>query len=252
MKVAAVQHDIIWEDAEANHERIVPMIAAAARSGARLIVLTEMFATGFSMGTERTAQPVGGSSTQFLQSQAKEHGVWVCGSVVELGEDDDRPFNTLVLTGPEDQTHRYRKIHPFTYSGEHEHFAAGSDLVTVDIEGLRTTLFVCYDLRFADGFWATAPETDLYVVVANWPAARRHHWTTLLQARAIENQAYVAGCNRVGEGGGLSYVGDSRIIDPMGDVLASASKRESILFADVDPQVVSHTREKLPFMKDRR
>ncbi|MBA2725521.1 MAG: carbon-nitrogen family hydrolase [Actinobacteria bacterium] len=252
MKVAAVQHDIVWEDAEANHERIAPMIAATSAAGVRLVVLTEMFATGFSMATERTAQPVDGSSVRFLQSQAEEHGIWICGSIAELVNGADRPYNTLVLSDPSGNLHRYRKIHPFTFSGEHEHFTAGSDFVTVDIEGVRTSLFVCYDLRFADEFWATAQATDLYVVVANWPAARRQHWTTLLRARAIENQAYVIGCNRVGEGGDLSYAGDSMIIDPMGDILASASKDESILFADVDPKVVVQTRESLPFLRDRR
>lgn len=252
MKVAAIQHDIVWEDAEANHQRLAPMIASAAGAGADLITLTEMFSTGFSMNVEKSAQPRGGPSTEFLLTQAAEHGVWLAGSIAERTEGEAKPYNTLVLAGPSEEIHRYRKIHPFTYSGENEHFGAGIDFVTVDIKGVRTTLFVCYDLRFADEFWATAADTDLYLVVANWPATRRHHWTTLLRARAIENQSYVIGCNRVGEGGGLEYSGDSHIIDPMGDVLASASKAETILFADVDPAVVAATRTKLPFSRDRR
>ncbi len=184
--------------------------------------------------------------------QAKEHGVWVCGSIAVTEDEDELPHNTLVIAGPDGDTHRYRKIHPFTYGGERDHFAAGSEHVTIDIEGVCTTLFVCYDLRFADEFWSTAPGTDLYVVVANWPEARRDHWTTLLRARAIENQAYVLGCNRVGEGGSLTYTGDSRIIDPMGEVVAGAARQETILLADVSPAVVSDTRERLPFLPDRR
>jgi predicted amidohydrolase len=252
MRVAAVQHDIVWEQSEANFERLAPWVAAAAGAGARLVVLAEMFSTGFSMNTARTAEPVGGPSAGFLAQQAKEHGVWVCASVPERDEGEDKPANVLLLAGPDGQAHRYRKIHPFSYSGEHEHFAAGRDFVTVDVEGVRCTFFVCYDLRFADEFWATAAETDCYVVSANWPDTRRHHWTTLLAARAIENQAYVVGCNRVGEGGRLSYTGDSRIIDPMGEVLAAGAGGETLLLADVDPAVVAVTRERFPFARDRR
>ena len=114
------------------------------------------------------------------------------------------------------------------------------------------SLFVCYDLRFADEFWGVADQTDLYVVPANWPAARRHHWRSLLVARAIENQAYVVGVNRVGHGGKLDYAGDSAIIDPMGEVLATAAGIETVLVADVDPAMVTATRAQYPFMADRR
>ena len=124
--------------------------------------------------------------------------------------------------------------------------------MTVAIDGLRVSLFVCYDLRFADDFWALAADTDLYVVPANWPAARRHHWRSLLVARAIENQAYVVGANRVGRGGTIDYAGDSCIVDPLGVVLAQAAEVETVLVADVDPEIVAKTRAELPFMADRR
>ena len=120
------------------------------------------------------------------------------------------------------------------------------------IEGLRISLFVCYDLRFADEFWQRAAQTDVYLVPANWPASRRLHWQALLQARAIENQAYVVGCNRVGDGGGLAYCGDSRIVDPTGELLATASQGESILFADVTADHVLDVRTRFRFMQDRR
>ena len=252
LRVAALQHDIVWEDAAANFARLEPWIAAAAGAGARLVVLTEMFSTGFSMNTAATAEPPDGPSARFLVDQAAKHRVWVCASVAERTEGDDLPSNTLLLAGPDGQAHRYRKIHPFTYSGEHEHFSAGDAFLTVEVEGVRVTAFICYDLRFADEFWATAPGTDCYVIPANWPDTRRHHWTTLLAARAIENQAYVVGCNRVGDGGKLHYTGDSRIIDPMGEVLAAGSGGETLLLADIDPAVVTATRERFPFMQDRR
>jgi predicted amidohydrolase len=253
VKVAAVQHDVVWQDREANFAHLGPLIAGAAGAGARLVVLTEMFSTGFGMDTDQTAEPFGGPTSEFLAKQADALGVWVCGSIAELpASGGGLPRNTLVLAGPGGVTHRYDKIHPFSYSGEHERYDAGDSFVTVEVEGVRLSLFVCYDLRFADEFWAVAPDTDCYVVVANWPEARRHHWRSLLVARAIENQAYVIGVNRVGEGGGLAYVGDSAIIDPLGETLASGAKTEALLVAEVDPAVVTATRKRFPFLADRR
>lgn len=252
MKIAALQTDIAWEDPAENHRRVAPAISAAAGAGARLVVLPEMYACGFSMETERIAEPEDGPSTDFLRERAAEHGVWVCGSVPTRSTGATRPFNTLVLAGPGGEIHRYHKIHPFTFAKEDEHYEAGSEFVTVDIEGLRTTLFVCYDLRFADEFWATARDTDCYLVVANWPERRRHHWTTLLRARAIENQAYVVGVNRVGTGGKLTYTGDSMIVDPWGEILAAGAKAETTLLAEVDPAVVADARKTFPVLGDRR
>ena len=252
MRIAALQCDIAWEDPEANFARLGPWIETAAAAGARLLALPEMYACGFSMATERIAEPPGGPSTRFLAERAERHGLWLAGSIPELAEGAGRPYNTLLLAGPQGELFRYRKIHPFSYAGEDRHYRAGEDFVTVEIEGLRFTLFVCYDLRFADEFWATAADTDVYLVVANWPERRRHHWRALLVARAIENQAYVVGVNRVGDGGELHYPGDSRIVDPMGEILAAAAEQETLLLAEVDAAVVRRTREALPFLRDRR
>lgn len=252
MKVAAIQHDIVWEDPSANFARLAVMLDAAAEQGARLAVLTEMYSTGFSMDTDRIAEPLGGPSTQFLVEQARTHGMWVCGSLPERSEDHALPYNQLVLAAPDGVVHRYAKIHPFTYAREQDHFAAGAQRVTVDIEGLRTSLFVCYDLRFADEFWPLADATDCYVVVANWPEKRREHWRALLRARAIENQAYVIGVNRVGRGGQLDYVGDSAVIDPLGEAREAPSGEEHVLVAEVDAARVTEVREHFPFLQDRR
>jgi predicted amidohydrolase len=252
MIVAGIQHDIIWERPAENFLRLAPMIERAAAAGARLVVLTEMYATGFSMKTDRIAEPVDGPSARFLTDQARAHHVWVCASVPERAEPSARPFNQLVLAAPDGSTRRYAKIHPFTFGREHEHYAAGEDFLTVEIEGTRCTLFVCYDLRFADEFWALAERTDCYVVPANWPAARREHWMALLRARAIENQAYVVGVNRVGDGGRLHYCGDSMIIDPFGEIVAQAVDTETIITANVDPDRVRAIRAEYPFLQDRR
>ena len=258
MIVAGLQHDIVWEDPRANFTHLGPMIERAASAGARLVVLGEMYSTGFSMKTERIAEPAGGRSAEFLVQQARAHGVWLCGSLPELGAAGDarsdriRPFNQLVLAAPDGTTHRYAKIHPFSYGREHEHYTAGDRFLTVDIEGLRCSFFVCYDLRFADEFWALAPDTDCYVVPANWPASRREHWMALLRARAIENQAYVIGVNRVGDGGRLHYCGDSMIVDPLGAVVAQATDLETTISAEVDPDRVRAVRAEFPFLQDRR
>jgi predicted amidohydrolase len=256
VRVAAVQHDIAWADREANFERLAPQVRAAAGAGAGLVLLTETFSTGFVTDDPGIGEPVGGPSSQFLADQAREHGVWVGGSCPEVPADgaagDRRPHNSFVLAGPDGTQHRYRKIHPFSYGGEERSFRAGTDLVTVDVAGLRVSMFVCYDLRFADEFWQVALDTDLYLVPANWPAKRRLAWTSLLQARAIENQAYVVGVNRVGEGGGIAYAGDSRIVDPLGELLATGSGGETILLADVSTDEVQRTRDHFPFLRDRR
>lgn len=255
LRVAAIQHDIVWNDREANFTRLAPMIAAAAGSGAGLVLCTETFSTGFVVDGTLVGEPEGGPSSAFLAEQAAANGVWIGGSCAEIpaaDDDDQRPYNSFVLAGPTGTIHRYRKVHPFTHAGEERHFRAGRDLVTIEIEGLRCTPLVCYDLRFADEFWQMARATDVYLVVANWPAKRRTHWQVLLQARAIENQAYVVGVNRVGEGGGSEYAGDSRIVDPTGELLATAALGETTLLADLSAARVRQTRDHFRFMPDRR
>ena len=252
MKVAGLQHDVVWEDRDANFEHLAPMIAASAAEGARLVVLTEMFSTGFSMDVARVAEERDGPSAQFLVARAREHGVWLCGSLPERPTADQRPFNQLVLAAPDGAMHRYAKIHPFGYGAEPEHYGAGDAFLTVDVEGVRCSFFVCYDLRFANEFWPLAPSTDCYVVVASWPRQRRTHWSALLRARAIENQAYVVGVNRVGTGDGLTYVGDSVILDPRGEPVAAAGEEECVIVGEVDAGRVRATREKYPFLRDRR
>jgi predicted amidohydrolase len=256
VKVAAVQHDIVWCDRQANFDRLAPRVADAADAGARLVVLSETFSTGFAVGSDDFAEPENGPSSEFLRSTAARHGIWLAGSCPEIpadsSPDDRRPANTLVLAGPSGEVFRYRKIHPFTFGGEDRHVRPGTELVTVRVDDLRVTLFVCYDLRFADEFWQLANDTDLYLVPANWPASRREHWSTLLRARAIENQAYVVGCNRVGGGGGLSYSGDSVIVDPFGEVLAEGPSEECTLFAEVSPERVAEVRDRYRFLPDRR
>lgn len=255
MRVAIVQHDIVWEDGAATTAAIEPMIAEAAAGGARLVVLTEMFAKGFSMNVDAVAEPQGGPTEQWMAQQAAARGCWLIGSISQRPAQcapGTRAGNVAVLVSPAGDIHRYAKIHPFSYSHEDEYYEGGTQFLTVDIEGVRTSVFVCYDLRFADEFWALAADTDCYVVVANWPANRREHWNVLLRARAIENQAYVVAANRVGRAGRLEYVGDSVIIDPWGLDCTPPMDGEGVAVAEVDPKRVAEVREKYPFLADRR
>lgn len=256
MRFAAIQHDIVWCDREANFARLEPRIAEAVAMGAAFVLLSETFSTGFAVEDERFAEPHDGPSSRFLRDMASRYSVVVAGSCPELTErasEDPRPANTLVVAHPDGRVDRYRKIHPFSYGGEDRHVRSGSDLVTIEVDGLRVSLFVCYDLRFADEFWNLALDTDVYLVPANWPVSRREHWMALLRARAIENQAYVVGCNRVGEGGSLSYSGDSKIFGPNGDLLADGTDAgETILLAEVSATEVTSVRERFRFLQDRR
>lgn len=250
MRVALVQMDIAWEDVAENHRRASRHLLAAKEGGADLAILPEMFSTGFSMDAARIAQPPGGPSETFLREEASRLGLWVLASVPEAGR--PAPRNMAMLVSPAGDVVRYAKIHPFSYAGEHEVYEAGDRVVTAEVDGVRVTPFVCYDLRFPEPFRTAAADTHLYAVVANWPDSRREHWRTLLRARAIENQAYVAGVNRSGDGNGLHYAGDSALVAPLGETIAEADDREQVAFGDVDPEVVKKLRARFPALEDRR
>ncbi|HTR02560.1 MAG TPA: carbon-nitrogen family hydrolase [Thermoanaerobaculia bacterium] len=250
MRVALVQMDLAWENVVENHRRARQRLEEAKARGARLALLPEMFCTGFSMESEKIAQPPGGPSETFLRDAARELGLWVLASIPEAGA--PKPRNMAILAAPDGSVARYAKIHPFTFGGEHRVYTGGDRVVTAAIEGVRVTPFVCYDLRFPEPFRLAAEETDLFALVANWPEARREHWRTLVRARAIENLCYVAAVNRVGVGGGLRYAGDSAVISPWGEVLAEGDASDAILVADVDPAAVRDARARFPALSDRR
>ena len=250
MRLGAIQLDVAWHDPETNLDRVRSLLAHAAAEGVELAVLPEMFATGFSMAAARVARH-GPSIVDFLTEQAARHGLWVAGSVAMPGTEGGAPVNEFVATSPQGAAHRYVKRHPFSHSGEDRHYAAGEEFVTFVVAGVRISPFVCFDLRFGPDFWDRAPETDLYLVVANWPTSRIEHWKVLLRARAVENQAYVAGVNRVGAGGGVDYSGSSLVVDPMGTVISEAADAETVLIADVDAETDARVRRALPFLEDR-
>ncbi|MFW2382292.1 MAG: nitrilase-related carbon-nitrogen hydrolase [Acidimicrobiales bacterium] len=261
MRVVGVQHRIEWHDPDATMTRVTPQIRSAVASGGDLICLTEMFSTGFSMDTDAVVEPVDGPSSQFLAQSAAASST-AAGRPIHLAASvpifdpavhPELPVNRLLVYGPDGLVARYDKLHPFSLSGEDTCYAAGSNPLTVKIAGVRVSFLVCFDLRFAYGFCDLALDTDLYVVVANWPASRRTHWQTLLHARAIENLAYVVGVNRVGEdGNGFDHAGDTMLVSPMGETLASATQIETLVIGDVDPAQVQTARKRFGFLNDRR
>ena len=252
MHIAVVQHEIEWENPTRNFTALEPRIAEAASTGAGLIVLTETFSWGFSMNTAQVHEPPDGPSTRFLLTEAARTGAWIVGSIPVRPVGADLPHNRMTFAGPSGELETYDKIHPFTFSGEDKSYRAGTQRKTLTIGDLRITAFVCFDLRFADEFWDLAPETDCYLIVANWPASRRAHWRHLLMARAIENQAWVVASNRVGADPNVDYAGDSMIIDPFGEVVAQLPDVAGVISAEVDPHRVHEVRTAYPFLEDRR
>jgi predicted amidohydrolase len=250
MIVAGVQFDIAWEDPNESFARVASLIQEAVEGEARLIVLPEMFATGFSMQSEAMAAHASTIRT-FLAGMASAYGVWVAAGYAEPG--DSRPANACGIFSPDgDELLHYRKIHPFSLADEAEHYEAGGTLETIDIEGVRVTPLICYDLRFPELFRASADATDLFVVIANWPTRRARAWRALLAARAIDDQAWVLGVNRVGEAEGHPYRGDTSLLDPWGEVVATLADDPGVVLNEVDAEVVRRAREHFPFLRDRR
>lgn len=251
LTVAGVQLDIRWEDPDSNFRSAEAMIRQAVEGGARLVVLPEMFATGFSMASERVAGHAD-ATRDFVREQAVRHGVWlIAGFAARTG---GTAFNEASLVAPDGgERVNYRKIHPFTLAGEHDNYGAGEDVATATVEGVRVTPLICYDLRFTEIFRASATATDLYVVIANWPDRRSHAWRILLQARAIDCQAWVFGVNRVGtDGNGIPHRGDTTLVDPMGEAVAGLAWEEGVVTGEVDGGRVSEVRDRYPFLADRR
>ena len=254
MQVACCQLDIRWEDKPANYRRVEELVRGAGLAPGALLVLPEMFATGFTMNATAVVERTDGPTCAFLGRLAAAHRAHVLGGVV-LADGAGRPRNEAALFGPEGQlVGRYAKMHPFTLGGERDSYAAGDAVVTLPLPGgLTLQPAVCYDLRFPELFRRVGPRApEVIAVMANWPVARVAHWVALAQARAIENQAYVIAVNRCGADPKLTYNGHSRIIDPRGEVLADAGEAEGVIRAEVDRDMLEAYRGSLPFLRDKR
>lgn len=252
LSVTLIQTSLLWEDKKANLSRFEEKIRPL-KGQTQVVILPEMFSTGFSMKPEELAEEMSGESVSWMKRVAAENQVILTGSLII--KEEGHYYNRLIWMLPNGHYGTYDKRHLFGYAGEDKHYASGSKRLIASVNGWKINLQVCYDLRFP--VWARqqsqeeGPEYDLLVYVANWPERRRHAWITLLQARAIENQCYVIGVNRVGDDGNKIYhSGDSMLINPMGEVLYTQKDQEDVYTTKLDYDQLQHTRASLPFLKD--
>lgn len=252
LKIALVQADTAWHEPAKNLEKARRLIGEAAADGARVVALPEMFATGFSMDAVRFAEPLPGPGSDALAEIARANDVWVIGTGIESAE--PRPFNVAFALSPKGElVASYRKIHPFSFSTENEHYQGGDSVGIFDLDGVKASLQICYDLRFPEPFRAlSAAGAELVFVPANWPTRRAMHWSTLLAARAIENMFVVCGINRAGRDPNVEYPGLSVIHDVRGELLAQGDGREQLVSADVDFADLRAWRATFPALRDRR
>ncbi|HRG24854.1 MAG TPA: amidohydrolase [Chitinophagaceae bacterium] len=265
LTITTIQTNLHWEDKAANLKMLEEKIFGIQEKS-EIVVLPEMFNTGFTMQPEKLAETMEGETVAWMKKMAMEKRVVLVGSVAvkteertetgisERTETVSSYTNRLVWMLPNGQYGYYDKRHLFAFAGEDQHYTAGNKRLIASVKGWKINLQVCYDLRFP--VWARQssselPEYDLMIYVANWPERRSHAWKTLLQARAIENQCYVVGVNRVGnDGNNIYHSGDSMIVDPLGEVLYTKKDEEDIHTITIDKAQLDTVREKLPFLKD--
>ncbi|MEP6950682.1 MAG: amidohydrolase [Ginsengibacter sp.] len=265
LTITIIQPDIHWEDKRANLDMLSKKIESVEEK-TEVIILPEMFSTGFSMNTELLAENMNGETIQWMKKISSEKNCILTGSVIiedssANNPGDKRYFNRLIWMLPNGNYGCYDKRHLFAYGDEGAHYHAGNKRLIASVKGWKLNLLVCYDLRFPVWSRQSAfsrgagevmrPEYDILIYVANWPQKRNHAWKTLLQARAIENQCYVIGCNRVGDDGKeINYSGDSMIIDPLGEILYHKEKEEAVFTYTLEKEKLHDVREKFPFWKD--
>ena len=255
LTISTIQTDLHWESKEANLRMLEEKISSLYQK-TEIIILPEMFTTGFSMKPELLAETMDGPALHWMKKMSAENRVILTGSLII--EEDKKYFNRLIWMMPNGEYGYYDKRHLFGYAEEDKHYSAGSKRLIVSVKGWKLNMMVCYDLRFP--VWARqspvkdkspAYEYDVLLYVANWPDRRSHAWKTLLCARAIENQCYVVGVNRVGtDGNDIYYSGNSLVIDPLGEVLYHMADEEDIFTITLSKERLEEVRTKFPFLKD--
>jgi len=252
LTITTIQTNLLWEEKSANL-RLLEEKIAAIENKTEIVILPEMFTTGFSMNPSAFAETMDGETMEWMKRVSKENGIVLTGSV--MIEEEGKYYNRLIWMLPNGEFGYYNKRHLFAYGEEDKHYTGGNKRLIASVKGWKINLQVCYDLRFP--VWArqqsseTAPEYDLLIYVANWPERRSHAWKTLLCARAIENQCYVVGVNRVGtDGNNIYHSGNSLVIDPLGQVLYHMADEEDINTITLFKAKLDETREKFPFWKD--
>ena len=243
LELALIQTELAWQEPAANRAHFQALLDQAR--GTDLVVLPEMFSTGFSMHSAELAEAEDGPTTAWLREQARRINAVICGSLI-IQAADGSYRNRLLWARPDGSLAHYDKRHLFRMAGEHKHFSAGEVQVLLELKGWQVRPLICYDLRFP--VWSRDPHsTDLLLYVANWPAARRQHWNRLLPARAIENLCYVAAVNRIGEDGkGFPYSGDSQVLDFQGEALLEAGDTDGVFRVSLSGAALAAYRERFP------
>jgi predicted amidohydrolase len=251
VRVHLVQMELVWHDRPANHAAARRWLELAKPTPGDLVVLPEMFCVGFSMDVAATHDASGDTET-FVRDLARTFGVFlIAGNVTKP---DTLGRNEALVADPAGEIlGRYHKLHPFRFANEQSHFRGGDGVIAFDWGGVKTSPFVCYDLRFPEVFrLAMKQGAELMVVIANWPTARVAHWLALLTARAIENQAYVVGVNRAGRDPNVEYPGRSVVIDPQGRTIADAGVAAGVVACDLDLAELRAYRTRFPALADVR
>lgn len=247
MNITTIQSDIFWEDKESNLKNYQSKIDNIEFTD--LIILPEMFNTGFTMEPEPHAETMSGKTITWMKENAIKRDMAICGSLII--KENDKYYNRFVWVNPDASVECYDKKHLFSFAGEDEHYTAGNSKIVINYKGWKICPLICYDLRFP--VWSRNTEDyDVLIYVANWPSKRKLAWRSLLVARAIENQCYVIGVNRVGEDANqLSYNGDTCLINALGETLYIQSKTEDIFTTSLSKMELSKIRKQLPFLKDK-
>ncbi len=251
MKIGLVQYNPVWEDKEANKEKILSLLKEE-NSGVDLLIFPEMTLTGFTMKSDGFAEGIQGESFKFFSEFAISKKTHIFAGVIVKGK--RKSFNTLIHIKPDGKLVKlYRKIHPFSYSKEDQFFEPGRKPARTKVKNWQVGLSICYDLRFPELCRKYGKKrAHLIVNIANWPDTRIEHWRILLKARAIENQCYVAGVNRVGESPKLKYNGFSSVFDPMGKEIIAVENEEKLIAAEIDKNYVQEVRKEFPYLEDIR
>jgi omega-amidase len=253
MKIFCCQFDIVWEDKPANFAKVEQLLAKVSPPAGSLVALPEMAFTGFSMNVDRIAEDEPSRTEAFLEGVAKQYGIFLLAGAVTRTPDGLGRNEAILMTPLGSVAARYRKLHLFSPAMEHSFFEAGSHVAIFDWHGGVVAPFICYDLRFPEAVRAAVDlGAELYVVIANWPRVRERHWLALLQARAIENQAFVVGVNRCGHDPHVDYSGRSVIVAPGGEVIADAGETEGWISAELDWETLREYRKRFPVLSERR
>jgi omega-amidase len=248
MKIALFQTKLIWENPEVNR-KLIQEYVDSCNEEYDLLVLPEMFTSGFTMHPEHVAETMDGETVSWLKLNAKQKNCAITGSLVI--EENGNYYNRMVFVFPNGNVEYYNKRHLFTLAGEEKVYQKGEEKVIVSFNNWKICLQVCYDLRFP-AFARNQEEYDLLLYVANWPKPRINAWNTLLKARAIENMCYTVGVNRIGEdSNNLEYVGSSQLVDYLGNELINCEDNQGLFLIEIDKEIMLETRKKLNFLNDR-